>query len=221
MNTNEELKELASQLGMPSGAKGLEVAQLMNKSNINMTLHAISKLSLYEGNKILELGHGNGEHLKYLLKLSELSTYHGLEISDLMHQEAQRINQHFIECKQAFFQLYDGLNLPFRNNYFDRIFTVNTIYFWQDPIYLINELYRITKPKGILNITFVQKKSMKQLPFVQFGFNLYSSQDILSLVQNATYIVKSIDSQQEQVMSKSGEWIEREYTTITLFKDKM
>lgn len=221
MNTNEELKELASQLGMPSGAKGLEVAQLMNKSNINMTLHAIARLLVSEGNKILELGHGNCKHLKYLLELTTLATYHGLEVSELMHQEAQRINQYYIERKQAYFQLYDGLNLPFSNNYFDRIFTVNTIYFWQNPAYLINELYRVTKPEGILNITFVQKKSMGQLPFVQFGFNLYTSQDILSLARNSTYIVNSVETQQEQVMSKSGEWIEREYTTITLFKDKM
>ena len=78
MITDKELQELASQLKCPNGIKGVEVADLMNETNISMTLHSIDRLNLHDNNNILELGHGNCAHLPYVLQQKNNLTYNGL-----------------------------------------------------------------------------------------------------------------------------------------------
>ena len=214
----KDLQELASQLSHPKGESGIEVADMMNASNIGMTLHAIGSLELSGQEKVLELGHGNAAHVKHLLDPYPAAHYTGLELSELMHEEAKRINAEYIRKGQASFHLYDGKQLPFPEGSFDRIFTVNTIYFWQEPARLLESLYKALKPKGNLCITFAQERFMKQLPFTTYGFKLYSTEKLETLVADSPFTVVKTESQTEQVRSKTGELMEREFTTATLCK---
>lgn len=213
-----ELQELASQLSHPKGEKGIQVADMMNATNIGMTLHAISSLELSGHERVLELGHGNAAHLTHILNDRPALHYDGLEMSELMHEEAKKINAAFVEQQGASFHLYDGEIIPFPENHFDRIFTVNTIYFWADPPALLAELYRVLKTGGRFCITFAQESFMKQLPFTTYGFELYSRDKLEKLVSGSPFNILKTESQTEQVMSKTGEFMEREFTTLTLGK---
>ena len=219
MTTDKELQELASQLKCPNGIKGVEVADLMNETNITMTLHSIDRLNLQDNDCILELGYGNCAHLNYVLQQRKNLTYHGLDISELMNKEAKRINQQFIDKRQAAFYLYDGLNIPFSDRYFDRVFTVNTIYFWTDPQFLMSELCRVIKPKGMLNITFCQQDYMKQQPQTRFGFTLYDNEKIEQLIDTTLFKIAGSDTKTGIVKSKTGDsLVNRAFTTFTLTK---
>lgn len=218
MATEEEFIELAKQLRQPNGVKGIEIAAMMNETNISMTLHAIDNLNIDNSDMVLEIGHGNCGHLPYLLKQKSDLTYFGLETSELMNSEAKRIHQEYNEKQQAFFKLYDGINMPFSNNYFDKIFTVNTIYFWEQPTFFIAELYRVLKPNGWLNITYAQEEFMQQLPFTQFGFTLYNNEKIKQLINTTLFKVVKSKSETETIKSKIGTLADRTFTTITLQK---
>ncbi len=216
--TEENLRELAAQLGKPQGNIGNEVAKNMIETNIGMIRHSIGSLSVQSGNKILEIGHGNGEHLKQLLDSDPSLLYYGLEISDLMHQHARSVNQEFVEQKRAEFIQYDGNTLPFEEAFFDRIFSVNTIYFWKKPEEFMQELYRVLKPGGILCLTFALKDFMQKLPFVQYGFQLYNIQDVEALAKVAGFSDIDALTQTETVTSKAGELVERDFSTFRLTK---
>ncbi len=218
MAHNEELKALASQLKRPQGTKGVEIGDMMHETNLKMTVHSIDKLEILDNNSVLELGHGNCGHLPYLLEQKNDLTYYGLEVSELMHKEAQRINEAYIGKKQASFHLYNGIHVPFPDQYFDRIFTVNTLYFWSDPTLLLSELYRVTKTNGTVNITFAQKSFMQQLPFVQFGFELYDNEKAEQLINTTSFKVVDLETRTETIKSKTGELVNREFTTISLKK---
>lgn len=218
MTNKKELEELAAQLRQPHGIEGITVANMMNESNIGMTCHSIDRLNIRDDDHVLELGHGQCNHLSYLLKQKNNLTYWGLEISELMNSEAQRMNEAYIGTKQALFYLYDGVNIPFLNNSFDKIFTVNTIYFWINPELLLVELYRVIKQNGILNITFAQKSFMQHLPFTQFGFELYDNEKITRLIDKTPFEIVNSDTQTETVKTKTGEFIERDFTTVSLEK---
>lgn len=210
----DDLKELGKQLGNPEGETGIEVANMMNATNIGMTKHAIETLNLSSNDVVLELGHGNCGHLPFLLKQAENLKYFGLEISELMQQEAIKSNQNYIKKNSAEFRLYNGTEIPFDNESFDKIFTVNTLYFWQNPNLLLNEIYRVLKPNGIFVLTFDDKSFMEKLPFTPFGFNLYSLKDAEELLhQNHFKIIESI-SQTEQVFSKTNEMVNRIFFTV-------
>jgi len=210
----DDLKELAKQLGNPSGETGIEVANMMNATNIGMTKHAIESLNLYKNDIVLELGHGNCGHLSYLMKQAENLKYFGLEISELMQQEALKSNQNYIENNSADFRLYNGTGIPFDDESFDKIFTVNTLYFWENPDSLLNGISRVLKPNGIFALTFADKSFMEKLPFTTFSFKLYSLKDAEELLQkNHFKIIESI-SQTEQVFSKTDEMVNRTYFTV-------
>jgi SAM-dependent methyltransferase len=214
----KKIKELAHQLRQPNGVKGIEVADLMNETNKKMTFHSINHLNLIDNDNILELGHGNCGHLSKLLQLRKNLTYYGLETSDLMVKEAVRINEAYINRNQAFYHLYNGIKIPFSDNFFDKAFTVNTIYFWAEPELLISELYRILKPNGILNITFAQKDFMEQLSFSQFGFSLYDNEKIKQLIATSAFSIKKIETETETIKSKTGDFVDREFVTVILSK---
>jgi SAM-dependent methyltransferase len=214
----EELQAIASQLKHPSGEKGIEMGNMMNETNINMTKHSIQNLNIANENRILELGHGNAGHVEFLFEQAERLKYYGLEMSELMFQEARQINRNFVSQKQAFFSLYDGNVIPFEAELFDKIFTVNTIYFWQKPEELLSEIYRVLKTNGNFCLTFAEEDFMKKLPFTQFEFELYSTEKAQELIKKSDFKIVYTETQNEKVKSKTGELVDRAFTTIVLEK---
>ena len=214
----EELHEIASQLKLPTGEKGIEMANMMHETNINMTRHSFQNLNISAGNTILELGHGNAGHVEFIFEQAKNLKYYGLEMSELMFQEARQINGNFVSQKQAFFSLYEGNVIPFQDVFFDKIFTVNTIYFWQEPEKLLLEIYRILKPKGIFCITFAEESFMKTLPFTQYEFKLYSTEKVEQLVLKTLFKMVYKETLTEKVKTRAGELVDRDFTTIVLEK---
>lgn len=214
---NEELKILAEQLSFPSGSKGIQVSDMMHESNANMIRKTIESLHVAHNEEVFELGHGNAGHLHYLFEIEKSAMYYGLEISELMHTEARQINKSFVDKNQAFFFLYDGAEMPFGDDYFDKGYTVNTLYFWNEPVKVLMEIYRVMKPGGVFAITFAQKKSMELLPFTKFGFELYDTERAEKLIKQTPFEIVQIDNQVEILKAKTGT-IQREFTIIRLKK---
>ncbi|WP_018676380.1 class I SAM-dependent methyltransferase [Riemerella columbina] len=213
--SEEELREIERQLRCPDGDFGIKIAQDMNESNHQMTMESVRFLELQDGDSVLELGHGACGHLEALLKMAQNIDYHGLDISETMHKEAKESQCHL----PATFKLYDGKNIPYEEATFDKIFTVNTIYFWEEPEKLLNELARVLKPNGHLVIAYAEKSFMKTLPFVADKFRLYDLEDIKKLAQKSPLKIKDTKTQTEQVISKVGELVERTYTMMKLKKE--
>lgn len=213
--TQKEIKELEKQLSCPDGKLGVEVGKNMNETNINMTLSTIDSLELKDNDSVLELGHGNCGHLQKLLAEANNIGYFGLEISKTMHEEAKTINT----TTQAEFLLYDGETIPFKNNSFNRVMSVNTIYFWSNPQKLITEIERVLKPNGICILTYANKEFMKNLPFVGDKFQLFGKEEIKTLVSASNLKIDALIHKTEQVTSKTGESVERTYTLAKLKKE--
>ncbi|WP_158605940.1 class I SAM-dependent methyltransferase [Taibaiella sp. KBW10] len=212
------LEALAGQLRSPSGTAGVSVGHTMHESNIAMTRNAFTALGLQEGDHILELGHGNGHHLKEILMSIPELQYYGLDISALMHKEATDFCDAVQLQEQVSFGLYDGRTLPFEDHVFDKITTVNTLYFWADPLALMQELYRVLKPGGLCSIAFVDKASMDQLPFTEFGFTKYDRSHFEVLMSNTPFILNRIPEYTEMVRNKMGQEMTRRYYVAVLQK---
>ena len=216
-----EPQDLSEQLRCPKGKMGKELGHIMWDSNKNMVERAISALKITKRNRILEIGPGNGQHLGEILGRGLDTRYFGLDISETMIAEAKQINKKFIEGRKALFELYDGKCIPFVHNFFDRILTVNTIYFWDTPELFLNELYRVLKPGGIIVITFVHANTMRSLPFVDDSFELYDIPRSTKLVSGSGFTNIDIQTKTERVQSKDGETVDREYLVISLQKKKV
>lgn len=207
--SEQSLRKLAHQLSHPSGKEGIAVANQMHQHNFPMTQKSIHLLNIQSHDRVLELGHGNGAHVHYLLQQAEGIHYTGLEISTLMNQEAIQINHESVHHNQSQFTLYDGVSIPFPDRSFSRVFTVNTIYFWSAPSLLLQEICRVLDIEGRFVITFMPKEYMTKLPFTRHGFTLYHAQEVDDLVlKNGFSKLESADLV-DQVEAKSGKTHDR------------
>ena len=213
--SEEDLKNIAKQLACPEGEHGIKTGEMMHANNIGMTTSAIAALDLKNNETVLEIGHGNGGHIAQLLSKAENLHYFGADISATIIAEAEKINQDFITKGKVHLQLTDGITLPFEDGLFDKIFTVNTIYFWTNPSEYLNEIKRILKPKGTLAICFADKTFMQNLPFTPYGFTLYNIETVTERLEKAGFAIKNTLKKIEQIQSKTGEQVEREYYVVT------
>jgi len=213
----KDLKILAQNLANPQGEKGVEIGEMMNATNIGMTQESIKTLLIEDAEHILEIGHGNAGHVKSLLSLAQNVKYTGIDISETMQHEAKRLNENF--KSQADFILYEGRKLPFEDEVFDKIFTVNTVYFWENPVEFLNEIYRVLKNTGTFVLTFAQRDFMEKLPFTKFNFNLYNNDEMEELISESRFKRMKISEKEEEIKSKTGdELIKRNYTVLTIKK---
>ncbi|GEN65618.1 class I SAM-dependent methyltransferase [Chryseobacterium rhizosphaerae] len=213
----EELKILAHNLANPQGEKGIEIGEMMNATNIGMTLESTKALVIEDDEHILEIGHGNAAHLKTIISLAQNVRYTGIDISETMHQEARRLNEAF--GNQADFVLYEGSILPFKDETFNKIFTVNTVYFWENPVAFLNEIYRVLKDDGTFVLTFAQKDFMEKLPFTAYDFTLYNNAEMEELISQSHFKRMKTSEREEEIKSKTGEeTIQRIYTVLTIKK---
>ncbi|KQN34438.1 hypothetical protein ASE92_12635 [Pedobacter sp. Leaf41] len=214
--SEEELRNIARQLRQPEGEHGIKTGEMMNVSNIEMTNSAIDALNLCDEETVLEIGHGNGGHIANLLSKALDLKYVGADISETIITEAKRINTDFIG--QVDFKLTNGISLPFSDAQFDKIFSVNTIYFWENPAAYLLDIKRVLKPGGSFVLCFADKSFMEKLPFTKYGFILYDLDAIIALLQEAGFNIGVSIKKTEQIKSSLGFMVERDYYVVSASK---
>lgn len=213
----EDLKNIAHQLSKPDGEAGIQMGEMMDATNFGMTSDCINQIDLRDNSSVLEIGHGNCGHLDYLLGKASNLKYIGLEISSLMSEEAKKRNSRFLS-QDVEFLLYDGMKLPFGDATFNTVFTVNTIYFWNNPQDFFKEIYRVLQKEGKLLITMADKSFMEKLPFTKYVFNLYETTEVEKLAEKVGFEITEIKENTDEVRSKAGDLVNRKFYTLTFVK---
>ncbi|HAD97274.1 MAG TPA: class I SAM-dependent methyltransferase [Cryomorphaceae bacterium] len=183
----ETQKMIASQLCKPLGETGMEVARQMNYGNAGMNRFAIAQLSPEAGHHVLEIGMGNGHFAQEILEKAPDGLYTGVDYSATMVEAAQQLNAEWVEQGRMRFIEAEAQNLPFNDHYFDHVITVNTIYFWADPLQELREIRRVLKPKGTLALAIRPEEIMKNIPFTRYGFHLRKEKNILDLLDSSGF----------------------------------
>lgn len=218
MDNLEKFELLAKNLACPSGEKGIDLGHLMYESNIGMIHNTIKLLNLKPNEQILELGPGNGQHILDLISKFPNLQYRGLDISQTMVEQIEILLN--IHAKDLDYQIqwYEGKSLPFNPSTFDKIMTINTIYFWDSLSSMFVRLFEVLKPQGQLNIGYAQKSFMENLPFTPFGFSLYEDETIIEQAKLAGFTKFNLHSFTERIRSKADEWVERPYSVLQFYK---
>jgi len=201
----EKIKTIAGQLRQPSGDYAIEVGKKMNEGNHAINLYTIEVLNLKPGDNILEIGMGNGLFVKDIVQGDSTITYTGLDFSGTMINEANKYNDGFINSGQVKFILCNAETLPFGNELFDKVFSVNTIYFWDHPNLVLSEIYRVLKPNGQIIISIRPKSVMQHYPFVKYGFSLFTKDDLENLLTNNNFRVATTLEKEEPELEMGEE----------------
>lgn len=179
------IKAIGVQFSNPHGLAGSVSTFLMNQIN-QVQYRSIEDVFPDNATKILDIGFGNGYLLHRLAKQFP-GEYYGVEISQDMLRVASQRNQGFIQSKQMQLQEGNVLNLPYEDKFFDFIYTVNTIYFWDNPTKGYQEIHRVLKEEGIFANTFYEKEWLRKIRYTKYGFQHYEPADIIQIAKVAGF----------------------------------
>ena len=187
-------KFLSSQLRQPSGLFGkIVMADFLNEHNDRINHFAVEQLDIQATDKVLDIGFGGGVTIEQMLKIVDTGKIYGVDFSDVMVAQAKKKFKGSIESNQVSIEFADVKQLPFDHNTFDKICTVNTIYFWEDPLVGLREIRRVLKSNGKLVLGIRSADKMKDLPVTQYNFKLYSPEEVKHLLVESGFNRVSIE----------------------------
>jgi ubiquinone/menaquinone biosynthesis C-methylase UbiE len=179
--------KLRAQAGNPTGIVGKIFGYLMNITNKEENYWTVSLLNIDATSNVLEIGFGTGLAIAEVAKIAVQGQIYGVDRSATMLESAQKQNQQAIESGLVNLQLGDVISLPFADNYFDIVYSINCIYFWEPPAPALSEIYRVLKPGGSIAITARDRHD-------QEVYARLNSRAVRELLQSAGFVnLKSID----------------------------
>jgi len=130
---------------------------------------------LTDGERILDLGCGNGRLLEFLKERK--IDYLGVDFSKNLITEAKKKypprprppedkDKKGMFLPQVRFQIADALNLPLPNNYFNKIYSIATLHHIPSKEFrlrFLKEAKRVLKPGGLLILTCWKFKDKREL----------------------------------------------------------
>ena len=193
----KKIENFAKQLRKPHGELGFQVGESMNKGNFHLYQNTLEVLAPKPNENILEIGMGNGHFVKDIVSIDPSIKYVGCDYSEEMIQSSTKNNPDSIESGQTKFYFAEASQLPLPNNEFDKIFTINTIYFWEDYIKVFNELRRVLKKDGELIISLRPRSLMQHYPFVKYGFKMFSKKELIKLLSDNNFETTEVSEKEE------------------------
>jgi len=152
---------IARQLARPSGFMGAVIRFMMNRHNARMNHFTLRQLKLEPEDHVLEIGFGGGLTLPLLLNSSAFVA--GLDRSSDVIASAKRRFAKQITSGRADFHQGNVESLPFGAAIFDKVCTVNTVYFWTSLEAGFSEIYRVLRPRGRIAVGFLPKERMDRM----------------------------------------------------------
>jgi ubiquinone/menaquinone biosynthesis C-methylase UbiE len=214
----EQAKYLAAQLRKPHGSEALATGEWMNKGNVYINLDTIEILQPEANDTILEIGMGNGFFVKDILQKNAAVYYIGCDFSEEMVAEAAKINTAWTASGRARFVCADMMYMPFDDAVFNKVFTINTIYFWEDAPCVLAEIKRVLTNDGKFILTLRPKHLMEKYPFTQYGFKMFTKEDCIQLLNKNGFNVLNAHERQEPDFDMNGEMIPIESLVIEAVK---
>lgn len=144
---------LAGQHGHPKGIVGRMLGERMVRQHRPETVWTISLLDLKPTDQVLEPGFGAGRAIELVAAQATSGHVSGIDHSQVMVRAASRRNARAINVGRVTLYHGDLTTLPFADNQFDKIFTIQTLYFWSDPPRILAEIFRVLKPGARLVVT--------------------------------------------------------------------
>jgi ubiquinone/menaquinone biosynthesis C-methylase UbiE len=146
---------LRSQFGRPTGFWGNLAGRIMSRtrSNHERAQWTISLLDIKPHDRILEIGFGPGIAIELASRLADNGRVVGLDHSEVMLRQATRRNAAAVRNGLVELHLGSVADLPRFGEAFDKVFTINSIHFWEEPLERLKELRGVLKPGGMIAVT--------------------------------------------------------------------
>jgi ubiquinone/menaquinone biosynthesis C-methylase UbiE len=149
---------------------------------------------LEPNNTVLDIGFGNGFLIKKIFKKNIPVKIYGIEISQDMVNKVSSKYKKYVNNGNLLLKLENIEKTSFENNLFDKICTINTIYFWEDFGKCFSEIKRILKPNGLFLNVIYTKDYLNKIIYTKYGFKKFTAEEIVNITkENGMEIINTIE----------------------------
>jgi len=126
----------------------------MRNHHLDITEKTLRRMDLRPGERVLDLGCGSGWATRMLARLvadgpEGFGQVVGVDISDEMIRQARAESKDF---ENVMYVWGSATQIPWEENFFDKVLSVESFYYYPDQDRALMELFRVMAPRGRLFI---------------------------------------------------------------------
>lgn len=129
------------------------------------------------------MGFGGGDLINRMAPVVGQGRIAGVDLSPEMVEVSTKRFAALIRTGQVELRCASAESLPYGSEHFTKACTVNTIYFWPDPLVSLNELRRVLRNGGRLVVCFNPPMTLEKLPYTKNGFSFYEPDQVQRLLE--------------------------------------
>lgn len=182
---------IAKQFSDPAGMGGGIISLIMNKQNRPLYEETIRLLAPFDSDSVLDIGCGNGYVLKMLARQSKCS-FTGIDPSESIVNAASRRCSRYVKDGRMTLLCQDVSAMSFPDHSFDKAYTINTVYFWENVGDAMSEIHRVIKPNGLFINTLYSDETLSRFSHTKYGYKRFDLEQLTSAGVAAGFSVNTV-----------------------------
>jgi len=178
---------ISNQFKKPSGLIGRFLERGMSQRTTTDAKWTISLLDLQPTSKILEVGFGGGFAAKLASQKATQGFFTGIDHSETMVQIARKRNTNSIQTGKMELKQGDAENVAYPDESFDIIYSLHSIYFWDNPVECLKGFRRVLSPGGLLAVTIQPKNRWRDDQISTPGMDFFFGDQVVEMFKKAGY----------------------------------
>jgi len=164
----------------------------MEHHHINITQQTLALMQLKPGQRVLDLGCGAGWASRLLAQSvgggERPGQVVGVDVSDEMIRRARAASTEF---DNLLFVVGSAQQIPWEENFFDRVLSVESFYYYADQERALAELFRVIAPRGelyiLINLYKDNPYSLRWVEELEVPVQVRSEQEYVELLKDHGY----------------------------------
>ena len=165
----------------------------MERHHLDITEKTMRRMDLGPGQRVLDLGCGSGWATRLLARMVGVGEEGsgqvvGVDISDEMVRLARASSKDF---DNVMFVVGSAAKIPWEENFFDKVLSVESFYYYPDQDRSLSELFRVMSPHGrlfiLINLYKDNPYSLQWVPKLKVPVHVRSAAEYIALLQQHAF----------------------------------